>query len=242
MRIVLVSIGLFISFEAIAGPSWSELALRFTAESQVAREQSIKQLRKIRNLESILAQELERPKRYLALDVIGTLRLYGFIPILQKLAQTEKTGMIFVTLNSLMTIRTQEKFIEYYLESLDGNEISFASKVVVIDTLSRLKVDLGKRRLKKLFRKEEFPEVRSSVLNYIRAQGKDGFAKRYHFELVEEALEQDPFQVRLQAWFLVSELPRNEQLRFHNELSRCSQDPNVEVRRVCANLQYKRIQ
>ncbi len=242
MRFVVLLVILIVSFEVLAESTWSELALRFTAESQVVREQSIKQLRKIKNLDLILTQELEGAKRYLALDVIGTLRLVGFIPVLKSMVPLEKTGMIFVTLNALMTSQTQKKFIQYYLESLDDNEVSSASKVVIVDTLSRMQVDLGRRRLKKIFRQEETPEVRSSGLNYVRAQLKNGLAKNYYFDLVEEALGQDPFQMRVQALFLIGEIPRNELLRFNNKLSQCTQDSNFEVRKICGKLKNKRKQ
>lgn len=221
--------------------TWSEHALRFTAESPIAREQAIHQLRQMKNLPTILEKELSGPQRYLALDVIGALRLFHFISSLKRLALTDRSGMTFVTLNALITSQTMQQFIDYYLEVLAENKISSASKVVLIDTLSRLGVLMGISLAKKLFESQESPEVRSGILNYVRAQVKGDSPNYYYLNIIDSVFQQEPFQLRIQALYLVADLPRVEKIRFGSRLNDCLRDPHSEVQRVCRELKKQRM-
>lgn len=224
-----------------AATTWSEHALRFTAESPIAREQAIKELRQIKNLDAILEKELIGPQRYLALDVIGALGLYHFTGLLKQLSLTGRSGMTFVTLNSLITSQTRQEFIDYYLEVLGDRKISSASKVVLIDTLARLDVSLPMDLVKEFIEPKESPEVRSAILNYVRTHSKRENSNYYYLNIIESVLQQEPFQLRIQALFLVADLPKEARLRFGAKFNDCLHDPHSEVRRVCRELKSKRM-
>src|SRR4051812_48596585 len=113
MRLVLlVVLALASSSSSIASAKdWSSHARRFTGESDEVRRQAIQELKKYPKLEDELKRALtsRSENRFLALDVISTLRMRKLLPALYQAAETDETGSCYNAINSLLESEKDRK-------------------------------------------------------------------------------------------------------------------------------------
>jgi hypothetical protein len=232
---------IFFALKAPALPDWKYWAQRFTGESESVRQLSIRQLKKIPNLDRTLKKELSGIHRYLAMDVIGTLRLYEMRPELMRLAEADTSGFCYVTLNSLFTTQNQEMMLKFYLESLSDDAVSAAAKVVIIDTLARMRQSLHLDLLKNLLFQQASPELQSATLEYVR-HTLNLRPPEDTIGLLKKALRSEIFQLRVQTMILVSELLPPYRSRVLAGLGLCRSEKLEEVQRVCRQLESRWLQ
>jgi len=222
---------------------WSQHALRLTGESDEVRTQSLQQLRKIPELEKILRGELGGPNRYLALDVIAALPLPKMFDDVLRAAERDETGFFYNALNSLVTMKNRRRIATVYAERATTDRTPPPARIVLLDTLTRLGVLLPAAQLRPLLTQTSF-EVRSATLAYARhfllhARPKD------YLPLVLQAAGNGPYQIRIQALSLLSELARAARpgspemqvsARLAPLLLACQRDGQPEIQKFCASL------
>lgn len=235
-----VSLLLLISPYLEAKQNWKFLAKRFTGESDLIRQSSINQIKKIPNLENLLKKELSGPDKFIVLDVIATLKLTGLLPELIKYSEYDETGFFYHALNALMTTTSlKHKLSQLYYSRLLNVNTPAAAKVVILDTLGRLNVSLSSADLKYLLLDESLPEVRSAALYYLRTQFTNKTGQERDLILLKEVLDTEPYQIRLQALYFFSELNTTYQSVWLPFLKSCLTDKNPEVKQFCFDL-YQR--
>jgi hypothetical protein len=214
---------------------WTVWAKRFTGESIVTRNRAIQYFKKTKNLDSILRKKLQSDQQLLALDVIGTLRLKSLLPDLMQLSESDRTGMFYVTMNALITTSNKDAMTAFYLTRLGHRRTSTAARVVIIDTLNRLRVSIPKSLFKELLLEHSSPEVRGAALKYLRNLLRDDSSEAT-IGLLQKSLQDECLQLRVQALFIITELPKSLQIRFKNHLKSCIKDPNNDMLRLCQKL------
>jgi hypothetical protein len=239
-------IGTFISLVLLIGPyvgatpDWKLLARRFTGESDWIRKDSIDQIRKIPNLENLLKKELSGPDKFIVLDVIATLRLSGLLPDLIKYSEHDDTGFFYHALNALMTSTSLKlKLSQLYYSRLLNVNTPPAAKVAILDTLGRLNVSISRADLKYLLLDDTSPEVRSAALYYLRNQFTNKLEQERDLLLLKAVLDSEPYQIRLQTIYFLSELNTQYQNTWLPFLKSCLTDKNPEVKKSCIDL-YQR--
>ncbi len=188
-------------------PAWVTHARRLSGETDSVRNHSIRTLKTTPQLETILREALTSPRRYLALDVISTLKLKNLAPDLIKLSEHDETGTYYLALNSLIHASDENQFKELYAKRLLSGESPAVARMILLDTLSRMQFRLTPRQLRELLIKDDSPEVRSSALSYLR----DTLLKPAYDDfipLLRELLELKKIspQLKMQTLFLASEI------------------------------------
>lgn len=215
--------------------SWSESARRFTGESQLVRENEIKNLRRYPNLNAELKRALGSSEHFLALDVISALRLRELFSDLLVFSERDHTGYSYHVINSLFEKQDEDRVRALYLQRLDSSKTSPASKMAILDALARMGITLGNERVERLLR-DESPEVRSATLSVIRSELVFRNVQR-NLPYLEKTIEDPIFQIRIQTLYLVSELPASFRRANLNRVSalfeRCSKDPMPQVKAIC---------
>jgi hypothetical protein len=210
---------------------WAKEALKLTGESDLAREKALKKIKRHPKIKKILKAELQTSKKALALDVISALKYRHFVPELLRLAETDDTGAFYLTVNSLLTPKNARLVIDTYKKRLD-TVTHPVSQVVILDTLGAVGSALPEDQIKS-FLENRSPEVRSAALGYIRAMVLKTKKKSYA-SLMLKAFDEQPFQLRMQAVYLASEMDwkKFEKIKIDFK-NRCDQDPYKEVRDAC---------
>jgi hypothetical protein len=188
--------------------SWSWLAGRLTGVSEEDRRGAIEQLRALPRLSDSLSAALAGPRRFLALEVISSLGLRDFLPALLTLSEHDRSGATLLTLNTLLDGHNVEGVARAYRDRLTrdgGRPRSATAAVIMLDTLGRLGVTLPDSTVRAFLESPSF-ELRSAALSYARYQILQFHAPRFLFA-VETALRSHPYQLRLQADFLIADLP-----------------------------------
>jgi len=154
---------------AYGNGSWVSLALKLSAESESVYLASLKKLKAFPHLDVELASALKEnsTRTFLALDVISTLKLEPLAPEVLASAQTDQSGFFYLCLNTFFKTHSAE-FFKLYLARLQDPATRPPVKMVVLDTLGRLKVRIDEKELQKLLDEKEVPEVRSAALYYLR--------------------------------------------------------------------------
>jgi hypothetical protein len=232
MRIVLL-LALLTPLAAFAGSAdWSVHARRFTGESASVRAQAIRKLRNFPGLEAELKKALGTRERFLALDVITTLKVSSLLPHLLKSSLTDDSGSTYHAINALITPGELPRIRKLYYQRLRQAEASPASKVVLLDTLGRMGVLLQENEARALL-EDPWPEVRQAALLYLR-QMVVKLRRPEYLALIRDALEAETFQLRAQAVFLIGELPGRERAQLRSALlRRCGSDSHAVVREAC---------
>jgi hypothetical protein len=227
-----LSLFTFIIFSANIGSAldWSKEALKLTGESDKARDQALKNLKREKKIKKTLKTELKGKKKSLALDVISALQYRGFIPQLLELAPNDETGAMYLTINTLLTPKNALKVIATYRERV-GTETHPASIVVLLDTLGAIGSPLPQAQLEELLKNESF-EVRSAVVSYVRSLVLRHKKKQYAV-LLKKVLQTSPLQLRVQGIFLASELGKNYAGLKSDLKNICLKDYNKNVLEVC---------
>jgi hypothetical protein len=213
---------------------WSKEAVRLTGESQAVRERAIRRLRKMPHLKELLRREIHGDHLAQALDVIATLELRDLLLDLLQFGTTDATGSVYSAINSLLNEKNLSTVLLTYRKRLlcDSTcQASPAAQVVILDTLARAGLNISADELTRLFNSSQY-EVKSSTLDYVRS----AIITHGQIELlplVQSALHTNPWQLRLQSWYLVSELPPQIRIRLKISKEECAQEQNVEVRETC---------
>lgn len=190
-----------------APPNWSREALRLTGESASVREASLRRIKNIPRLHSLLRKELRGRRQALALDIIAALKLKAFVPELLRLAEKDCHGFVYHTINTLVTPANQARISKVYQRRLfnPGPQGIGPCQVVLLETLGILGHRLPTKDLETLLTTSSWPEVQGAVLNYARIAVLQDRRDEYVF-LVTKALTAKSLQVRTQARFLAQEL------------------------------------
>jgi len=218
--------------------AWTDHARRFTGESARVREKSIKALKADPNLERKLRSAYGTNDHFLALDVISVLRLRSLLPFLRDASIRDRTGFSYHVMNSLLTKKELPAYRDLYLERLANPKSSPAAKMAILDSLPRFRAEVPVSRLVAIFR-DPSPEVRGSALAFARHQVLSERRPEY-IEILKPAIEDDAFQVRLQALYFLGEIPKRLRTarakEFDEIIGRCRQDPVASVRNLCQEL------
>lgn len=193
-------------FNAFAQPNWEDWANRLTGESDYVRTQSILHLKSTLNLENILRHELTGPRKFLVLDVIAALKLNSLLKDLLKISKIDQSVFFYNTINILITDSNQSAILNEYNYRLMQKNTSAGVKVVILDTFTRIGFDLKRKDIESLLFYDPSPEVRSASLNYLRDQFLKKEFKHKDIYLLKRVLHQNPFQVRIQALYIIAEL------------------------------------
>jgi hypothetical protein len=227
----------FFFFSAGAQGDWTGFARRLTGESQEVRQEAIASLRKTPNLERDLKRAFEGQDRFLAFDVIVALDLRKMVPALLEFSATDESGYSYHVMNALATPVDRAKILDTYAAQLAS--AAPAAKVAILDAFARTSRELPSSVLDGLF-EHPMPEVRAAALGYVRnavlRRGRREEARRAFAAILDPA-----YQIRLQAFYLLSELPAplRPKHRLRAAVERCRSDPFEAVRTYCAELAAK---
>jgi hypothetical protein len=214
------------------GQGWDALALRLSAESSASYAKVVAELRRVPQLETKLRAALRGDQRYLAMDVISALQLTGLMPDLVAGAEKDETGFSLNAINSLLSPRNAQFVSDFYRRRVFVPALPPAARAVMLDTLGRLGTPLSVARTKAVVEEDPSPDAKSAALYYARLlilrRGREDY-----LPVLASGLRARPFQIRVQALFLASELRPAARARLGVE---CAQDRNAEVRDVCREL------
>jgi hypothetical protein len=156
-----------------------------------------------------------------------------------KVSASDEDGFVYLTINSLIDNKNYKEVVELYLKRLThplGRRIpSPAAKIAILDSLGRLRQPLDAESVEQMAEAQSEPDIQRAVLSYVRIF----LLRKEHPEYwsaVERATRANSYEVRVQAYFLVSEV----QKRFEHESaklwSRCERDSSSELTSLCAKL------
>lgn len=245
LRVVLLAIFLVFGITEVWAKNpkpaldWASEALRMTGESELIREQALKNLRRIPQLEMILRRQLNGPQRGLALDVISALEIRSLFPDLLKIARDDTTGFVYITLNNLMTSKNRYDLVKFYKKQLLCKflcTISGPSQVVIIETLARLNEELPIEDLQDLYSDTQWPEVQAAILDYARSAILH-HKKEAYVQILKDGLNSDIHQLREQAQSSLLEVPLSIRKKWITESEiknlfkvKVSQDVYMQIR------------
>lgn len=220
----------------LCASDWIKHAERLTGESDAVHERSIRRLKRIPGLEGELTVALTGPNRFLAVDVIATLRLKPLLPLLIDLSLIDDTGTTYLAMNALMDKDNAPTLTELYRDRLLGERpVSLVAKMVILDTFGRIGFQLSEAELTRLYQEGEY-EMKSAVVSYARLRLRAGQAKAMHAGFVRKALQNPYKQLRLQALHLLKDLPEGLLTEWKDDLQACLADRQEEVRTLCEAL------
>jgi hypothetical protein len=218
---------------------WAQLAVRLTGESDEIRQEALKLLKKLKTLKAQLRTALWTHQRPLALDVIATLKIKALLPELLKISASDEDGFVYLTINSLIDDKNYKKVVELYLRRLThpvGKRIpSPAAKIAILDSLGRLRQALEAESVEDMMGTQSEPDIQRAVLSYVR----NFLLRKEHPEYwnaVERATRAKSYEVRVQAYFLVSEVQKSFEHESAKLWSRCESDSNSELSALCLKL------
>ncbi len=156
-------------------PDWKYHARRLTGFSDSTQRASLHALKTNGHLAESLKAALRTGDKYLALDVISTLSLKDFVPVLMPLVATDESGAVALALNTLLTPDTHRHIETQYLGLISNMHrvpLSAPTTMAILDVLARLKTPLSESELQTLMQSPS-PWIRSAVLYYARLAQKD---------------------------------------------------------------------
>ncbi len=221
---------------AASTPDWVAPARRLSGEAKNVRKEMVEKIRAVAGLEKSLLAELGGPHRFLAYDVMTALELRTLLPEILEHLETDDTGFAVHAANSLSRAEDRMVLIQKYRKALESEKTAAPALMALLDTLGRLGALLTPDLCEKMLRHPSY-EVREAALNYLRTAilrlGQQDWAIR-----VSPALESDqPWQIRVQALFLLSELPpRNRRSLASAFKKACAHLPDQEASRLCQAL------
>lgn len=215
-------------------PAWVRHARRLTGESDAVRSCAIQELKADPKLAEALRAAFATQHRFLALDVIGALKLRSFLPELLKGAEKDESGFFYHCINQISQPADYPEMVRVYKDRLLSRATSIASRVALLDSLSRLNAPLEEGELKDLLTDEAY-EVRSAALYYIRHALLRRRSKEY-VPLIKKALGDPTYQLRVQALYLISDLPLRLRRNVLPSLSTCESDPSPPTQELCLKL------
>lgn len=216
------------------GVEWVKEALDLVGEREDPRVEVIEKLRQRPEFESHLRSELKGPRRSLALDVIATLKLKSLFSDVLKMASEDASGMAYLTVNTFVHQNNREEISQLYIRRWRDPQTSLASRLVLLDSLTRMKKWLPYDELKDRFYQSEYEE-QSAILRSLR-QSLIATKNPQRLVLVNEALKSPYFQIQIQALFLLKEIRAHLHIPEKILPSACNEFLNPEVYAVCYQL------
>jgi len=197
-----------LSFSAPSSPaSWQAEARLMTGAGGSEGARALKRLQRFPGLDEELRRALTTGDRFLAVDVIGNLHRDSLLEELVDFSKRDETGFSYLALTAFIDQKTSPRFQKLFRSRLDSPSTPATGKIIMLDTLSRMGMDLSENEMQKLLSDKDSPEVQSGALRFLRARLlRRSEEKDLH--LLEFALRA-PYisrQQLVQALFLVSEL------------------------------------
>ncbi len=228
----------FLSLKCLSG-SWTREALRLSGGSDQTRRQALGQLRQQPHLHELLLKELAGPQRGLALDVISALEMRSFLPTLLEKAQTDESGFIYLTINTLLTMQNRDEVVAIYRQRLfcpPACKTSPAAQVILLDALSFIHEKLPYNDLRLLLLSPgAWPEVKAAVVAYVREQTLEQNDNRY-LPLLKIALADPSLQLREQTIYFIAELPKDMRRKRVVDLQNCALPVSPTTQNLCRRL------
>lgn len=197
-------LALTLSAFAAAPVDWSVHALRLSGEGPRVRNEATRQLKRYPQLKAQLKKALREQKRALALDVIAALEMKDLLPELSLLSKENEDGTVYLAMNALIDTANRDGFIELYLKRLKDSRISRPSQSILLDTLGRLGAQVPRLELEGFLKSPSY-EVARSALYYLRLLILKHHKRSYE-DLVRQAVNLRPRQLREQAASLIAEI------------------------------------
>lgn len=221
-------------------PSWTTWAKRFTGESDSVRKTAIQKLQQIKDLEKQLIEALQGPQRFLALEVIATLKLESLRRPVMAIADGDDSSVYFVTLNSLYNSDNQKELTSFYIRELVEKK-NAPAQVVILDTLARMDYVLDDDLIRGLIKKNSSPEFQQALLGYFRLTHVHFSSKalRAWFDQIRKS---KAYQVRAQLLLLVSESPSLVGNGSSWVTEFCSLESHLQVRSLCQRIAGRKLQ
>lgn len=223
---------------AATNAAWIPHARRLTGESLAVRARAIRALRETPGLEADLKSALETPDRFLAFDVIVALDLKAFVPVLLEYSERDPTGYSYHTLNAIAVGEDARRVLAAYRERIRERKLSAVGKMAILDSIARTSVGIAPRERDRLA-KDEFPEVRDSLLGYLR----HSVLKLGRTEDIEPVakLARDPDgALRMRAYSILIEIPPSLRKAAEDPAreaaSDCDSEPLAEVKALCVRV------
>jgi HEAT repeat protein len=221
---------------AYATDDWRAYARRLSGEAKHVRVEMIEKLKAIPNLDGHLRSAFRGPDRFLAFDVLSALEKRDFLDEILKLIPQDPSGFAVHAANSLSRPDDRMKLVDTYRGLLTDPRPTAPTRMALFDTLGRLGALLSEEVCQSGL-KDPSPEVRTSALHYLRHAilklGQRDWVKR-----LEPALQRNqPWQVRAQTVFLISEIPARERRGLIRKTlpAACDGLPEGEPLRLCNN-------
>lgn len=226
----------FVGLEAEGAESWVARARKVgQSETPAAREGALRSLRKHKNLSAKLVKALDTSNRALALDVIAALPLKSLLPELQARVSSDPDGFLILALSSLIDETNKDSVLKTYTEALnDSDRLSPGAIVAILEPLGRLGQPIENEIALKLW-SHPYPEVRSSLLSYIRVTALT-HKKRDYDAIALKGLRASEFQLRLQTISFLNELTTagSTPLLKVSELEKhCQKERSVRIKSQC---------
>ncbi len=214
-----------------AQPRWIVAAKHLIGETDLVRDRSIVELKKIPDLNQILEKELSGPNKAFALDVIVVLQKMEFLPQLLKGVESDVDGILTLATNGLLSVATKDQITSHYVKLLETQSSQLKPTVLmaIIDALARAGTTLSDSVRRDLFA-HPFLEIRSAMLGFLRLQ----FFRNQRKPSVKElrvAINQKSLQLRRQAAFFLSELKAFPEYKPLFEI--CKHDQDLEIQKLC---------
>jgi hypothetical protein len=217
--------------------AWLKYALRLTGESDYVRAASIRELKKIKSLKSDLREGLQGDQRALALDAIVALQLKEMLPELVQASATDRDGFVHLALYTLSDAESRPKLTSLFIDRLKATgerKMPAGAKLAALDMLALWQAPLPVQDLMWLLR-DDSHEVRIATLSFARSFLMKGKQRDYQW-IVERALQSNPYQLRVRALYVASELPENLRGSLESKIRELQTDSRAEVRETHAKL------
>ena len=216
-------------------PAWIAHARNLSGASDTVRNYSIAALKSTKNLEAVLRLALTQSSRFLAMDVISALKLKNLIPDLVTLSENDATGTYYLTLNSLITAFNEKEYKELYAKRLLSGNAEPAARMILLDTLLRMRFRLSPKQLSQFLFDDPSPEVRESALYYLRTTLLNEHYDDFMPLLLEVLKEKKSSpQRRIQALFIASQLKPELFVSLQSMRSPCPEPKPEALREVCS--------
>lgn len=224
------------SLAAEAG--WQIWAKKLIGEKEEVRNTSLKELKKIKDLNQQLNKALDsEAEKALALDVIVALQLQDFNPRLLQAALTDREGITVLAINGLLTTTNRQQIGKEFLKHLTMRMplLSESAIVAMIDGLGRMGKKIPSELWQKLFTHPAH-EVRSAAITYLRVMHMN-YKLRPSSDFLRQGLAEASRQLRMQTAFFVFEL--KDHPAYQAIFAACLQSSNSEVRMACEGPKLK---
>ncbi len=217
--------------------AWLKYALRLTGESDYVRTASLRELKKLKSLKSDLREGLQGDHRALALDAIVALQLKEMLPELVQASASDRDGFVHLALYTLSDAESRPKLTTLFIDRLKATgekKMPAGAKLAALDMLALWQAPLSVQDLIWLLR-DDSHEVRLAALSFARSFLMKGKQRDYQW-IVERALQSNPYQLRVRALYVASELPENLRGSLESRLREMQNDSRPEVRETYAKL------